>query len=295
MNTLLRNYKYRTREAALLDLLDNSVFFAKPTQFHSNNDKLEGEFVMETNASTLSNSFDEATNILAKNRGLSTGNSMKPSIEFVEMVDVENMKYIKQAKELGVFSASTTYDNQAMWSHYCKNEGLCFELEWDQKLVEERHLLISKVKYSNKPQVTNRDVILKNMLVELGNKHPEWSMNEIYNFFLSAEFRKQLVHEFIINCSCIKRECWSYEDEIRLLSPKSQNFNILNKILKSVYMFIPQFSSPNFREEIIKSRLLRIIWMQLACKYPNVNIYGLSYDKYGKLNKEEIFLREFTD
>jgi hypothetical protein len=220
---------------------------------------------------------------------------MKTSPEFIEMVDAENMRYIKQAKELGILSTSTTYDNQAMWSHYCKNEGVCFELEWDQKLVDKLHLIISKVEYSNKPRIINRDVIFKNLLVEFGNKHPECSMNEIHGYSFSTEFRRKLVREFLINCSCLKRLCWEYEDEIRLLCPKSQSFNILNQVLKSVYMFIPQFKSPNFQEEIIKSRLLRIIWAQVAFKYPKVKFYGLSYDKSGKLNKEELFFREFHD
>ncbi len=294
MNNLLINYKYRTREAALLDLLEGNVFFAKPSQFHINNDKLEGEFVMETNASTFLSAVNEALNIIKIKRGESTTNSIKPSPTFIEMVTMENKNFIKQIKELGIFSASTTYDNQAMWSHYCKSEGMCFELEWDQKLVEELHLIISKVEYSNKPRVINRDIIFKNMLIELGNKHPEWSINKICNFSLSTEFRKKWMQEFILNCSCIKRVCWEYEDEIRLLSPKSQTFNMLKNILKSVYMFIPQFNNPNFQEEINKSRLLRMIWVQLVDKYPDVKFYGLSYDKSGKLNKEEIVLRKYT-
>ena len=44
MKNLLINYKYRTREAAFLDLLKDSVYFSLPSQFHETNDILEGEF-----------------------------------------------------------------------------------------------------------------------------------------------------------------------------------------------------------------------------------------------------------
>jgi thymidine kinase len=37
MNTPHKNYKYRTLESALLDLLDESVFFAKHSAFHLTN------------------------------------------------------------------------------------------------------------------------------------------------------------------------------------------------------------------------------------------------------------------
>jgi len=296
MKDLLKNYKYRTREAALLDLLEGSVFFSVPSQFHTNNDKLEGEFLMETNASTFMNAVVEALNTIKLNRGETPTNAMKisPSPALNNMVTIENKDFIKQAKELGIYSTSTTYDNQAMWTHYCKNEGICFEFEWNQKIVEELHLIISKVEYSDKLREINRDIVFKNLLIEYGNKYPKWSTDEVFKFSLSTEFRKKWMQKFIIECSCIKRECWKYENEIRLISPKSQSYDILKKILKSVYMFIPQFNSPNFHEEIFKSRLLRIIWVQLVDKYPDVKLYGLSYDKSGKLNKEGIVLRKYT-
>ena len=296
MKDLLKNYKYRTREAALLDLLEGCVFFSKPSQFHANNDKLEGEFVMETTASTFMNAIIEALNAIKITRGEPLNNSMKPSASptLSKLVTKENEDFIKQANELGIYSTSTTYDNQAMWSHYCKNEGLCFEFEWDQRIVEERHLIVSEVEYSDKLREINRDIIFKNMLIDYGNKHPELSINEVFNFSLSTEFRRKWMQEFIIKCSCIKHVCWEYENEIRIISPKAESFDILKKILKSVYMFIPQFKNPNFQEEIFKSRLLRMIWVQLADKYPDVKLFGLSYDKYGKLNKEGIVLNKYT-
>lgn len=296
MEDLLKNYKYRSRDAALLDLLEGSVFFSKPSQFHSNNDKLEGEFIMETNASTFMNAIIEALNAIKISKGEPPNNSMKPfpSSTLNKMVVKGNEDFIKQASEIGICSTSTTYDNQAMWSHYCKNEGLCFEFQWDQRIVEERHLIVSKVEYSNKPREINRDTIFKDMLIDYGNKHPELSINDVYNFSLSTEFRRKWMYEFIRKCSCIKNVCWEYENEIRLISPKSESFDVLKKVLKSVYMFIPQFNSPNFREEIFKSRQLRMIWVQLAEKYPDVKLFGLSYDKSGKLNKEGIVLRKYT-
>lgn len=296
MKDLLKNYKYRTRDSALLDLLEGSVFFSKPSQFHSNNDKLEGEFVMETNASTFMNAVIEALSAIKIIRGEPPSNSMKPSPSPIlsKIVAQGNADFIKQASELGICSTSTRYDNQAMWSHYCKNEGLCFEFEWDQRIVEERHLIVSKVEYSDKLREINRDIIFKNMLIDYGNNHPELSISEVYNFSLSTEFRRKWMQEFIIKCSCIKNVCWEYENEIRIISPKSQSFDILKKILKSVYMFIPQFKNPDFQDEIFKSRLLRMIWVQLADKYPDVKLFGLSYDKSGRLNKEGIVLRKYT-
>jgi hypothetical protein len=296
MEDLLKNYKYRSRDAALLDLLEGGVFFSKPSQFHANNDKLEGEFIMETNASTFMNSIIEAVNAIKITRGEPPNSHMNPipSSTLSKMISKGNEDFIKQAGEIGICSTSTTYDNQAMWSHYCKNEGLCFEFEWDQKTIDERHLIVSKVEYSNKPREINRDTIFKDMLIDYGTIHPELSINDVYNFSLSTEFRRKWMYEFIRKCSCIKNVCWEYENEIRLISPKSESFDILKKVLKSVYMFIPQFNSPDFQEEIFKSRQLRMIWVQLADKYPDVKLFGLSFDKSGKLNKEGIVLRKYT-
>jgi len=294
MNNLMKNYKYRTREAALLDLLEGSVFFADSSQFHTYNDSLEGGFVMETSASTFSHAIVNALNEIMINRGDSKRYSMNQIPGLEKMVIQGNNDFINQANILGIYSASTTYDNQAMWVHYCKNEGVCFELEWEQKLIKERHLIISKVEYTNNPRIVNRDLIYKNMLKEFGVKHPDWSIDKILEFSLSIEFRKEWMQEFIIKSSSIKRMCWDYEDETRILSPRSQPFTILKKILKSVYMFIPQFENPDFQIEINKSRLLRMIWVQLVDNYPDVKFFGLSFDEYGKLNKQEIRLRKHT-
>lgn len=293
MNSPHKNYKYRSQEAALLDLLDGSIFFAKHSHFHLTNDKLEGEFLMETSGLTFLETVSEALNLINKNKG-NANKIIKPSPSpdpsYTQRVDEENRKFINQINQLGIFSASTTFDNQAMWTHYCKNEGICLELEWDQKLIEQFNLIICKVEYSNKKRVVNRDQIFKNMLIELSNEHPDWSTEKISNFSLSQEFREKWIKEFIIKCSCVKKTCWEYEDEIRLLSPKSQSFNILKKTLKSVYMFLPRYNTPDFRSEIIKSRMLCIIWVLLVDKYPEVKLFGLSYDKSGTLSKEEIRL-----
>jgi len=63
MNIPHKNYKYRSQEAALLDLLDGSIFFAKHSHFHLTNDKLEGEYMMETSGVTFLETVSETLNL----------------------------------------------------------------------------------------------------------------------------------------------------------------------------------------------------------------------------------------
>jgi len=294
MNSPFKNYKYRTYKAALRDLQEGSVYFATHSQFHAKNDWLEGKFIMETSGSTFSKAVVNGLNEIMIKRGSQNRYGMNFIPRLDDMVIQENKIFINQIKILGIFSTSGTYFNQAMWVHYCENEGVCFELEWNEELINEMHLKVQKVNYSDDPRIVNRDIIYKNLLIELGENNPGWSINKILDISLSVEFRKRWRDEFIIKCSAAKRSCWEYEDEIRILSPKSQVFSILKQLLKSVYIFIPKFSDPNFKEEIDKSHFLRMIWVQLVDKYPDVKLFGLSFDNSGKLNKEEIKLRKYT-
>jgi hypothetical protein len=293
MSKLITNYKYRTYKAALRDLQEGSVYFALHSQFHAKNDWLEGKFVMETSGSTFSKAVVDGLNEIMIKRGSLNRFGINSIPGFDNMVSNENKIFIDQINTLGIFSTSGSYLNQAMWVHYCENEGVCFELEWNEELIAERNLKIQKVAYSDDPRIVNREIIYKNLLIELGVNNPSWSVRKILDFSLSVEFRKRWRDEFIIKCSTVKRSCWEYEDEIRILSPKSQVFSILKNILKSVYIFIPKFIDPNFKVEIDKSPNLREIWVQLVDKYPDVKLFGLSFDNSGQLNKEEIKLRKY--
>lgn len=295
MNVPLKNYKYRTREAALLDILEGAVYFAKPSEFHESNDQLEGEFVMGTTSQSFLESIIEGLNTIKEKKNEPP--IVLPKFQFSpstdKLISMSNNDFIEQANELGIYSTSSSYDNQAMWTHYCKNQGVCFELEWDQKIIDRFHFLIKNVEYSSKVRKVNRDVVFKNMLIEYGTKHSELSIEELLKYSMSKEFRSNWMQNFILECSCIKQECWSYENEIRLLSPQAQVYPILKEILRSVYMFIPQFKNPNFKAEISKSRQLKLIWAQLAEHYSDVKLFGLSYDKTGQLNMEQIRLRKY--
>lgn len=286
MNTPITTYKYRTQEAALLDLLEDCVYFSKPSEFHETNDKLEGEFEMTTYKS-LWTTILRAINSIEKKRN--SGFFVHPDIfpkTTRNTIIMPTEYFLKQSDEVGICSTSKTYDNQAMWTHYCKNEGVCFEFEWDEKIIEELNLLIKNVTYSNKPRKFNRDVIFKNMIIKYGLENPKATVTEIVDWSLSKECSGKWIQNFILESTCTKRECWSYENEIRMLSPKSRSFNILKRILRAVYMFIPQFGSPDFIKEFDKSRLLRVILRQLLDNYPNIKLYGLSYSKIGKLIRE---------
>lgn len=284
MDNLLKNFKYRTRETALLDLLEESVYFSKLSQFHETNDTLEGAFEILNSDSLWLIIIQE----IKKHGHPFVASGFRWSASEKQMISMSNESFIRQADKLGICSTSKTYDNQAMWSHYCKNEGICFEFEWDQKIIKDLGLLIKEVTYSNKPRRVNRDRIFKNMIIEYGNENPKLTIEELINHSTSKEFSTKWIQNFILESSCIKRRCWQYENEIRLLSPQSHSFPILKKILRSVYLFLPLFDSPDFIEKISKSRLLRLILNQLMDKYPDVKLYGLSYDKLGRLFREEI-------
>jgi hypothetical protein len=126
------------------------------------------------------------------------------------------------------------------------------------------------------------------MIIKYGLENPKATITEIIDWSLSKECSGKWIQNFVLESTCTKFNCWSYENELRLLSPKSRSFHILKRILRAVYMFIPQFNSTDFLKEFDKSRLLRIILMQLLDNYPNIKLYGLSYSKTGKLIREEI-------
>jgi len=146
MNNLLRNYKYRTWEAALFDLLEESVFFSKPSQFHETNDKIEGEFEIQNNDSLWAVIVQSINSIEIKKHGrplVASGFRWPKSTK--QMISMSNDTFIHQSDKLGICSTSKSYYNQSMWTHYCKNEGICFEFEWDQKIIEDLTWLIHKL------------------------------------------------------------------------------------------------------------------------------------------------------
>lgn len=288
MENLLRNYKYRTYESALFDLLDGSVYFSKPSEFHETNDRLEGVFEISTYKS-LWNTIIQAYNVLERKRNsnirIHTDIFSKSELD---MISMSNEKFLEQSDKVGICSTSKNYDNQAMWVHYCKNRGVCFEFEWDKEIIKRFNLLIKEVQYSNKSRKFNRDALLKKMIINYGLENPNVSIKEILQWV--EESSSKWIQAFVLESTCVKQECWSYENEIRLLSPSSGSLNILKRVLKSVYMFLPQFNSSDFKNELKKSRLMRLILEQLLDNYSNINLIGLSYTRTGKLIQEQISL-----
>ena len=288
--TVLKTYKYRTQEAALYDLIEGSVYFAKSSEFHDTNDRLEGKFEIK-NYKYLWSTILNAINRIEKKR---TGHILEYPVIYSESeknwISMSDDKFIKQSEEVGICSTSISYDNQAMWAHYCKNNGVCFEFEWDKDTIEYFNLLIKDVEYSNKPRKINRDVIFKNMIIDYGNDHPNATIGEIIKWSISKESSTKWVQNFVLESTCIKQICWSYENEIRIFSPRTKSYNILKRILRSVYLFIPNFNSADFLMEFNKSRILRLILGQILENYSDIKLYGLSYDKTGNLIKEEISL-----
>lgn len=257
-------YKYLSGNAALRCLSEDSIYFASPGEM---NDLLEGQYDLAT-----SNQFVEMFNSAVHE--ISVGRNKHGKISAVDFVpeelkaviDRENRCFHDAAKRVGIYSTAKRFDNQPMWAHYCNSfRGVCFELSWSKGVIEKNQLFPVDVIYWDRERNHNRALDFKNLLIAYGQKNPEWTLQQLFEHSMSEEFRRQWGVATTARAVSIKHPDWSYEDEVRIVAPKSGAQPLLRDILKRVY-----FVESDFSEWVSIVRLL----YQL---YPETDLVQLSF------------------
>ncbi len=261
----LVNFKYRSGEAALRNLSEGSVYFAKAAQL---NDSLEAKFSPASPSSyalTLAQTLTE----LAQQRGEAAKYVPEESTAdyFAKAIQEEDAKFAANCLSVGIFSGTKRPDNQPMWAYYCNDSrGVCFELEWPKDVLVEYSLFSTFVHYTDRPRIHDRFEDMREELLALGSKHPDWSVAQLHEHMGSKEFRTGWVASSMARAVSTKHLDWAHETELRMLSPKAGALPILKRILKRVY-----FTRFDFPEVAPILRLLKE-------EYPTVRTARISFN-----------------
>jgi len=234
-------YKYRAGEAALRCLADGSLYFAAQDKL---NDTLEAKFDLAESSVFL----DTLASTLSEVASRKSGNdivyllSKDISAAFDALHKGENQRFREAAQNVGIFSASIRPDNQALWAYYCNNsKGVCFELEWSVDIMVSHQFWMTQVEYTEKPRLINRANILREMILEIEGKHPDWPIEQIQDFSLSEVFRREWGIRTVANAVSIKHDDWQHEQELRLLSSNFGAIPLISNVLKRVFFVRTDF------------------------------------------------------
>lgn len=259
------NYKYRSGAAALRNLSEGTAYFASPAQL---NDALEAKFELADSASfidIMTNTLNELESLRGR---VGKFTFHKDSFaEFNKENNSENQRFYKACQETGIFSTAARPDNQPMWAYYCNDsKGVCFELEWTKEVMQRHKLWPIEVNYSKKSRLHNRGEDMREALLELGEQHPDWSLDQIQEYSLSEQFRRRWGIRSIARAVSIKHQDWQHESELRLISPSSGSLPIISAILKRVI-----FTRTDFPE-------WGAIMMLLHKLYPDVQLARVEFN-----------------
>lgn len=219
---------------------DGSAYFASPREL---NDSLEAKFDLADSRQfikALMKTFSE----LARQRNQPGGYTFDTSAsgEFERVEKLDGARFAEASQKVGIFSTATRPDNQPMWAYYCENsKGVCFELEWPTEVFDRYQLWPSVVSYRTKSRIHNRADDLCQALLELGTKHPDWTIERLQEFSLSESFRRAWGLRSMARAVSMKHADWQHETEVRLISPRSGPLPILADILKRVYFVRTDF------------------------------------------------------
>ena len=258
------NYKYRSGAAALRNLSEGTAYFASPAEL---NDALEAKFELADTTSfieIMTNTLNELESLrgrVGKYKFNKTG-----FIEFDKENSFENQRFYKNCQETGIFSTASRPDNQPMWAYYCNDsKGVCFELEWSKEVMQKHGLWPIEVNYSNKSRLHNRADDMRQALLELGEEHPDWNLQQLKEFSLSEPFRRRWGIRSIARAVSVKHLDWQHESELRVISSRSGALPIISDVLKRVI-----FTRTDFTE-------WGAIMMLLHRLYPKVEIARVEF------------------
>lgn len=258
-------YKYRSGKSALECLKSGEVYFASPSQL---NDTLEAKFDFAS-TEEFAEVFNRTMHELALKRGIAGSKdwikSFPTELYAASQKGNEDLKH--SCQNAGIFSAARRPDNQAMWAYYCNNsQGVCFHLEWSDETVMKYRLLSAEVKYSEESRIHNRAEDFRELILELGDQNPSWTMNQLMAFSMTENFRRLWGGKTQARAMSTKHINWAHEQEVRMLSLQAGSLPILKDILRSVI-----FQNSNFEEW---GEIIRTIYE----KYPAAQVFDMQFE-----------------
>lgn len=257
-------YKYRSGVAVLRCLSEGTLYFASTEEL---NDSLEGNFDLASTQEYV-RVFSRAVHELAIKRGHNTSfQSIEQLPHELEVVNrEENERFRAGCKDVGIFSTARRPDNQPMWAYYCDNsKGVCFHLEFSEKIMKEYQLLPTPVTYTRDARILNRADDFREQLLKVGEQNDKWSIDQIRAFSETESFLRRVGISSIARAVSTKHADWEHEAEIRFIAPRSGPIPILKDVLKSVIFMRTDF--PEWGS--IMTLLHRL--------YPDVQLADLSF------------------
>jgi hypothetical protein len=227
-------YKYVSGASALRILATGSLYFASPDEL---NDSLEANFDF-ADVSRFARVFNTTFDELALRRGYAGDLSYpaEPPEGLQPVNEEENANFRLGCRQVGIFSAAPRPDNQPMWAYYSNNgQGMCFRLEWSQEIINEHNLFPTKVTYTTEPRVHNRADDLRDLLLEVDQQNPAWTMAQLARFSMTEEFRRRWGIRSTARAVSMKHADWQHEEEIRILAPQSGPKTLLREVLREAY------------------------------------------------------------
>lgn len=265
---LAKNYKYMDVDKALNRLNSGELYFAKPSQL---NDTLEAKFVSPKKGDVIS-IFESVFSAASVSRGGPTFSFQPDNSEqdqaFVESILTGHSNLRDACENIGIFSTARRPDQQAMWAYYAKDRaGVCFEMDWPLKVLEDNQLIMSVVDYCSGPREHNQARDWANAFQELDRQNPGASLAELQRLSFDESFRMYVGIETSRRAASMKHTDWKHEDEIRILAPKAKALPILKKVLTRIH--IVEFDCIRFAE----------IYQVLQREYPNVEVVQWQFDE----------------
>ncbi|WP_169392523.1 MULTISPECIES: DUF2971 domain-containing protein [Psychrobacter] len=212
-----------------LESIENNTFWA-PTR-EVLNDPCEGLVSSET----LLNQINLMKNIIGKNN--KAINNSSSSFE----QDLERLINMKDS--VGIYSLSKNCTDELLWAHYADNhQGFCIEYDLETLISFQRNYYYKfDIEYSSFP--------------------PKLNLNDIIKSEENIRFIRKLIG--------FKSIRWAYEQEVRLITPKSGLQDYDYRALKAIYFGI----------RMPKERKLKV--MKRLCgrgiKYYNIKFKNNSY------------------
>lgn len=230
----LVNFKYRSGAAALRSLSDGMCYFAPPGEL---NDSLEAKFTPADPSSYARTLAQTLTELAALRKEPAMYVPEEDNAEhFAKLIQADDATFVANCQRVGIFSGTRRPDNQPMWAYYCNDSrGVCFELEWPKEVIESLSLRPTFVHYTDKPRVHDRFEDMRAELLALGEKHPDWTVEQLHEHSQSDEFFAKWMARSMSRAVSTKHLDWAHETELRMLSPKAGALPILKLILKRVY------------------------------------------------------------
>lgn len=229
---LLVNFKYRSGAAALRGLSDGTCYFAHACEL---NDSLEAKFA-PADSSSYARTLAQTLTELAGQRQEPARYEPEESVLLSKLIREEDETFAANCQRVGIFSGTKRPDNQPMWAYYCNDgRGVCFEFEWPSDVLKQFSLRPTFVHYTDQPRVHDRFEDMREELLALGDKHPSWTAEQLYEYSQTQEFIAGWGARSMSRAVSTKHSDWAHEHELRMLSPRAGPLPILRQILKRVY------------------------------------------------------------